>query len=66
MEIVLIKLIDELFFNMDNDMVIGLVFVDFRKVFDVINYEFLFEKLYIYGVNDLLLKWFGLYFIGRK
>jgi len=51
---------------MDNDMVTGLVFVDFRKAFDVINHKLLLKKLSIYGANNLLLKWFGSYLTGRK
>ena len=47
-------------------MITGLAFVDFRKAFDVINHELLLKKLYIYGANDLSLKWFGSYFTGRK
>ena len=65
-ETALIKLTDELLFNMDNDMVTGLAFVDFRKAFDVINHELLLKKLSIYGANDLSLKWFGSYLTGRK
>ena len=47
-------------------MITGLAFVDFRKAFDVINHELSLKKLYIYGANDLSLKWFGSYFTGRK
>ena len=65
-ETALIKLTNELLFNMDNDMVTGLTFVDFRNAFDVINHEFLLKKLSIYGVNDLSLKWFRSYLTGRK
>ena len=62
----LIKLTDELLFDMDNVMVTGLAFVDFRKAFDVINHERLLKKLSIYGANDLSLKWFGSYLSARK
>ena len=66
-ETALIKLTDELLFNMDNDMMTGLAFVDFRKAFDVINHELLLKKLSIYGANDLSLKRFGSYLsAGRK
>ena len=37
-ETALIKLTDELLFNMDNNMVTGLAFVNFRKAFNVINH----------------------------
>ena len=52
---------------MDNDMVTGLAFVDFRMAFDLLNHELLLKKLSIYGANDLSLKWFGSYLsAGRK
>ena len=60
------KLTDELLFNMDNDMVTGLAFFDFRKAFDVINHELLLKKLSIYGASDISLKWFGSHLTGKK
>ena len=42
---------------MDNDMVTGLAFVNFRKAFNVINRELLLKKLFIYGASDLSFKW---------
>ena len=45
------KLTDELLFNMDNDMVTGLTFVDFRKAFNVTNHELLPKTLSIYGAR---------------
>ena len=60
------KLTDELLFNMDNNTVTGLTFVDFRKAFNVKNHELLLKTLSIYGANDLSLKWFGSYLSGRK
>ena len=66
METALMKLTDELLFNMDNNMITGLAFVDFKKAFDVINHELLPKKLSIYGANDLSLNWFGSYLTERK
>ena len=40
-ETALITLTDKLLFNMDNEVVIGLTFVDFKKAFDMINHELL-------------------------
>ena len=37
----LIRLTDRILKNMDNDEVTGLVFIDFRKAFDVIDHELL-------------------------
>ena len=65
-ETALIKLTDELLFNMDNNMVTGLAFVNFRKAFNVINHWLLPKKLSIYEANNLSLKWFGSYLTRRK
>ena len=65
-ETALIKLTDKLLFNMDNDMVTGLTFVDVKKAFDVINPELLLRKLSIYGANDFTVKWFRSYLTGRN
>ena len=65
-ETALIKLTDELLFNMDNNMVTGLAFVSFRKAFNVINHWLLPKKLSIYEASNLSLKWFGSYLTRRK
>jgi len=61
-----IKLTDKLLFNMDNDMVTGLTFVDVKKAFDAINHELLLKKLLIYGANDFTVEWFRSYLTGRN
>ena len=48
---------------MDNDEVTGLVFIDFRKAFDVIDHELLLKKLSIYGAS---VAWFKSYLSERK
>lgn len=47
-----IKIVDELFFNLDRNKVFGLVFVDYVKVFDMVDYEFLLKKFEVYGVKN--------------
>ena len=42
------------------------VFVDFRKAFDLVNHNILFNKLQKYGVPDCLLAWFGSYLSNRQ
>ncbi|KAL9972248.1 hypothetical protein ACROYT_G018519 [Oculina patagonica] len=51
---------------MDNDEVTGLVFIDFRKAFDVINHELLLKKLSIYGASPPSVAWFQSYLSQRK
>ena len=51
---------------MDNDELTGLVFIDFRKAFDVIDHELLLKKLSIYGVCPSSVAWFKSYLSKRK
>ena len=43
-ETALIKIIDDLLFNLDNDRVSGMVLVDYRKSFDMIDHTLLLKK----------------------
>ena len=65
-ETALIRITDEILLNMDKDEVTGLVFIDFRKVFDVIDHELLLKKLAIYGVSSESVTWFRSYLEGRR
>ena len=65
-ETALIRLTDHILKNMDNDEVTGLVFIDFRKAFDVINHELLLKKLSIYGASPPSVAWFQSYLSQRK
>jgi len=51
---------------MDNDEVTGLVFIDFRKAFDVIDHELLLKKLSIHGASPSSVAWFKSYLSERK
>ena len=52
----LIKLTDEILSNMDKDNVTGVVFVDFKKAFDVVNDQLLLKKLELYRVSNKALR----------
>lgn len=60
-ETALIRLTDQILENMENDEVTGLVFIDFRKAFDVIDHELLLKKLSIYGATPSSVAWFKSY-----
>jgi hypothetical protein len=52
--------------SMDKGELSGILLVDFRKAFDLINHELLLQKLAIYGFKDATLQWFGSYLTERK
>ena len=46
-ETAFLKLTDELLSNMDNDKVTGMILIDFKKAFDLVNNETLLQKLFV-------------------
>ena len=65
-ESALISLTDQILFNLDEDKLSGMVFVDFRKAFDVVDHQLLLTKLRLYRVSDSSLSWFESYLSGRQ
>ena len=51
-ETALIRLVDQLLFDLDKNKASGLVFIDYKKAFDLIDHGLLLEKLKAYGVRD--------------
>ena len=51
-ESALISLTDQILFNLDEDKLSGMVFVDFRKAFDIVDHQLLLGKLCLYRVSD--------------
>ena len=51
--------------NMDQGMLTGAVFIDFRKAFDTVNHDLLIQKLSSLGVLDKELAWFNDYLKDR-
>ena len=45
--------------------IIGVIFLDFRKAFDVVNHEILLKKHETYGLGSCSLKWFSSYLSNR-
>ena len=65
-ESALIKIIDELLFNLDNDKVSDMVLIDYRKAFDMVDHDLLITKLKAYGIVNQELKWCYSYLSNRK
>ena len=66
-ETALIHMIDSWLHAFDNGQMIGVVLVDFKKAFDLVDHQILLSKLEIYGIKDEALQWFKTYLTqGRQ
>ena len=64
-ETILIKITDECPAAMDKGLFTGVVMIDLRKAFDVVDHKLLFKKLQVYGLNTNSHNWFQSYLSGR-
>ena len=64
-EFAALSLADTIRRNMDQGMLTGAVFRDFRKAFDTVNHDLLLQKLSYMGVLDKELAWFKDYLHDR-
>ncbi|MCG8113294.1 MAG: reverse transcriptase family protein, partial [Candidatus Thiodiazotropha taylori] len=62
----LIKLVDHWMTCIDNGDIVGTLFVDFRKAFDLVDHATLIKKLSLYKICSLTLKWFESYLSCRQ
>ena len=61
----LTHLVDHWLHNINSNKFNGVLFVDFRKAFDVISHDLLLRKLSIYGVSSSTLAFLSSYLTGR-
>ena len=54
--LVILDLIEEMTFNIDNHCCTVCIFIDLRKAFDTIDHSVLFKKLEIYGIQGIAAK----------
>ena len=62
----LTEICDFLYEHLDKGRLIGAVFLDLRKAFDIIPHDLLIKKLSSYGLDGIALKWFESYLKGRQ
>ena len=62
----LINLVDKWLKHIDNGEVVGAIFFDIRKAFDVVDHELLLAKLSIYKFSQSALDWVKSYLTNRK
>ena len=61
----LIKLIDKWMECIDKGDIVGTLFLDFRKAFDLVDHKILMDKLSLYHFSPSALRWFDSYLDGR-
>ena len=64
-ETALIKIIDDMLFNLNNDRVSGMILINYCKAFDMVDHFVLQDKLYAYGLDNTSLTWFQSYLSDR-
>ena len=52
--------------HIDKGNIVGAIFFDLKKAFDVVNHEILLQKLALYGVRGTSLRWFESYLSNRS
>ena len=65
-ETALVNMTDLWLNAIDKSKMVGVVLVDFKKSFDLVDHQILINKLEIYGIKDDALLWFDIYLTNRK
>ena len=65
-ELLLVKMIEDWKMALDKNLVVGIVFVDFRKAFDSISHHILLHKLQASGIAGDLWSWIKDYLSDRS
>ena len=65
-ETALVHMIDSWLNAMDSGKMVGVVLVDFKKAFDLVDHQILLSKLELYGLNKEALLWFNTYLKHRQ
>ena len=65
-ETALVNMVSKWLQALNNGDLIGVLLVDFRKAFDLVDHTILLEKLKEYHLHDSVVSWFKSYLRGRK
>ena len=59
-------MINKLLDAINSSQMIGMVMIDFRKAFDLVDHTLLLKKLKYYKISEETISWFSSYLLGRK
>ena len=62
----LLQMINTWLDAINNSQMIGMVMIDFRKAFDLVDHTLLLKKLKYYKISEETIGWFSSYLLGRK
>ena len=62
----LVKLVDDWMECIDKGDMVGALFIDFRKAFDLVDYKILLHKLSLYKFDSSSIEWFRSYLCSRQ
>ena len=65
-EAALLQMIDTWLKAIDDNQLVGTIFLDLQKAFDVVDHSILVKKLGLYGLSENSVKWFSSYLSNRK
>ena len=65
-ETALLQMVNKFLEAINSSQIIGMVMVDFRKAFDLVDHTLLLKKLRHYKLSDKTINWFSSYLLGRK
>ena len=61
----ILRLLDNIYRNMDSGKLTGVVFLDLKKAFDTVDHVILLRKLNTFNIGPLAIKWFDSYLKDR-
>jgi hypothetical protein len=62
----ILKVVDNIYQNLDKGNVCSGAYLDLQKAFDTVNHEILLGKLYNYGIRGVVQQWFKSYLTNRQ
>ena len=62
----LLQMVNKWLDAINNSQMIGMLMIDFRKAFDLVDHTLLLKKLKYYKLSEETISWFSSYLMGRK